>query len=189
MPESETTTKMAETVDAKAKDDAGATPATTEAKADPEAGKAMKAERDLRKAAETELKAIKAEREAEKTKALEDAGNYKAIADTHAAELAALKPRFAEYESTIPALKEKADKLEALIKQQVDAQKAALKLQPAIAELLDSKSATEQLEWLSKHAAEVAKAGPILVPGAPSGGSKEISEEERRRRSRPTSFA
>lgn len=187
MPEAETKTESAETKTEETKETEGATPKATEAKTDDGAGTAMKAERDARKKAEAELKALKAEREAEQKKVLEETGNYKVIADGQAAELAALKSKMDEYETSIPALKEKSDRLEAILKKQLDARLASLQLSPAIVKLLDKMPTAEQLEWLTENAAEVAtKASALPVDPVKTGGSKtEISDEEKRKRTRP----
>ena len=143
---------------------------------------ALEAEREARKAAEKGKADRERERKAAEEKSLEEQKKFQELADARKAKLDEIEPQILTATQERDALKVQADSQAAVLKEFLDAEVKALKLDDATRELLTGKTEVEQLRWIAKHRETLAKGRASGAPGTPKpDGTGSLTDEEKRK--------
>jgi len=143
---------------------------------------ALEAEREARKAAEKGKSDRERERKAAEEKALEEQKKFQELAEARKAKLDEIEPQVQTVTQERDALKVQADDQAKVLKEFLDAEVKALKLDDATKELLSGKSEVEQLRWIAKHRETLAKGRANGAPGTPKpDGTGSLTDEEKRK--------
>lgn len=140
---------------------------------------ALDKERDARETAEKERKRIEREHAKAADAKLAEEKKFEELATQREKRLGELEPEVTQLKADVEKYKAEAktatDKVQELVEQQIK----VLKLDEAVTELLNGKTAVEKLDWIVKHAEKLGKSGGLL-PVTPKGDTDaaKISDEE-----------
>jgi len=140
---------------------------------------ALDKEREARDAAEKEKKRIEKERAKAAEDKLAQDKQFEDLAKQRETRIAEIEPQIETLTKALDAAKAEAKAATDKVAELVEQQMKVLKLDEAVTELLNGKSAVEKLDWIVKHAEKLGKSAGVL-PVTPKGDTDaaKISDEE-----------
>jgi len=148
---------------------------------------ALDKEREARDAAEKDKKRIEKERAKAADEKLAEEKKFEELAAQREKRLGELEPEVTQLKADVEKHKAEAKAATDKVAELVEQQMKVLKLDDAVTELLNGKTAVEKLDWIVKHAEKLGKSAGVLpvTPKSDTDAAKVSDDEARKLTARP----